>query len=243
MADLSVNKNETIKYNEGVGQNPVFNGTFESAPAFTAATTASARWIDGTAAGSTTLDTWGWEIQTATGTVSAQYDTTTANSGTNSLRFSTLAVASRIDTGIIINASTASNVFKYGLPVIASSTYKISYAMKTTLNSGASSSGAFLRVTEFNSAGTAGTTSNGTVLQATTSWTSYSFNVTVASTAAYISLSPIIIGNTGTATMIMDGWIDDIVVTQVSQLNGVDLPLGPIVTPGVQNISGPKIWS
>jgi hypothetical protein len=243
MADLLINKNETAKVNEEVGQNLLRFGTFESAPAFIAATTASSRWIDGSAAGSTTNDIYGWEIQTATGTVSAQFDNANAQSGTYSLKISTLATASRVDTGIIINASTVSNIYKYGIPVYPSTTYKISYYMKTQYNSGAGSSGATLRITEYSSAGATGASANGTVVATTTAFTLYTFNVTTASTANYINVIPLIIGNTGTATLIMDAWYDDIVITPISRIAGTDLQVTPLITPGIQDIRGPKIWS
>src|SRR5690606_25576719 len=49
-----------IKARQPVNRNLVYNGDFEYAPPFVAATTTSGRWIDGTAAGSTTNNLFGW---------------------------------------------------------------------------------------------------------------------------------------------------------------------------------------
>jgi hypothetical protein len=210
MADLNVNKSDNITIHEDAGQNPVPNNSFESAPTFTAATNVSSRWIDGTAAGSTTSDTFKWSTSTITGTCSAQFDSSQFNSGSQSLKISTLATASRIFC-IHTRVTSAPTLFQYAITVQPSQAYKLTYYMKTTANSG-SSSGARIQVVEYNSAGTAGTTTSGTSISTTTGWTQYTINFTTASTANYVLIEPIIIGDTGLATLIMDAWFDDIVL-------------------------------
>jgi hypothetical protein len=86
--------------------------------------------------------------------------------------------------------------------------------MKTTANSGSATSGAGLDAREWNGAGTVGATNViGTPVTTTTDWTKYSATFTTASTARFIQIRPQVIGNDGTATLIMDAWFDDIKLT------------------------------
>src|SRR5882672_4340678 len=149
MADLNVSATQNVTAHENAGQNLIFNGDFESAPSFTAATTTTARWIDGTAAGSTTADTWGWAMNNHTGTSQIQFDSSVSHAGANSLKLSTLATASRADAGIA-TAVNAANIAKYGIPALASTTYTVSFFQQTTVSSGSSTSGMFLRALEYN---------------------------------------------------------------------------------------------
>lgn len=243
MADLSINKSDNVKINEGAGQNMITNGDFESAPSFTAATTTTARFIDGTAGGSTTDDSHVWAIANIVGSGSAQFDNSTSNSGTYSLKVSTIATSSRIQIGDMTSFSGSANFFKYAYPVQPSTTYKLTYAMKTNYVSGDSSNGALVQLFDVDATGAVGSSTSSSAVKITTGWTNYTLSRTTASTAAYIFIELNIFGNTGTSTLIMDAWFDDLVLKPVARQNGVDLQVTPLVTAGIQDISGPKIWS
>src|SRR5258708_7447847 len=88
MADLSINKSDVAGSHEAVSQNQIINGNFETIPTFVAAQNAS-NWIDGTAAGSATNDVSFWAVVRNATTIAVQFDTTTFNSGTASLKIST----------------------------------------------------------------------------------------------------------------------------------------------------------
>jgi hypothetical protein len=246
MADLNINKSEGPRLWEDVSSNMIPNSGFESAPSFTAATNINQRWIDGTAAGSTTDDSHKWGIATLSGTASAQFDTSDFHSGAISMKLSTLAISSslavditrQLNTNIVPNAN---NVNGFGLPVNASTAYVVTYWMKINVNSG-SSRGAYVRVAEFSNIGGAGTTHDGTFVSATTGWTQYTVSFTTASTCAYLSFQLTLSGTVAPATLIADAWFDDIVLKTNPDHNNISLLLGPQVTPGIQDISGPKIW-
>jgi hypothetical protein len=243
MADLNINKSDNVKGNESLGNNPVQNSGFESAPTFVAATTAANKWIDGTALGSGTDDSHFWANIAIVGTASSQFDSSTSNSGSNSMKVSTSATGSRVLISHTPTASTAATNFKYCIPCAASTLYKVTYAQRTNYVSGDATSGAIVQLFDVDASGVQGAGTNSTAFKTTTAWTTYSFTRTTASTAAYLMLQIGIIGNNGVSTLIMDAWFDDISVYPITRINGVDVPIGPTITPGVQDISGPKIWS
>jgi hypothetical protein len=242
MADLSVNKNDTTYIRESAGFNPILNSDFESVPTFVAATTTGNRWIDGNAVGSSSDDSHVWAILSITGSGSAQFDNSTSHSGTYSLKISTTAITSRIQVSNLTALNPASNALKYCYPALPSTTYKLTYWMKTTVNSGTDTNGALVQLFDIDAAGAAGSSTTSTGVKTTTGWTQYSLSRTTGATAAFLLLELNIFGNQGTATLIMDAWFDDLSLYPVSRQNGVDAVIGPIVTPGIQDTSGPKIW-
>lgn len=194
--------------------NLLSNGNFEYAPPFTAAQTSSG-WIDGTAGGSlSTGYQYGWGLNRS-GTATAQYDSTEKKFGTNSLKLSTLAVASYAEVNKY--GSTSAPYYKASvIPALPNTTYTVTWWMKTNYVSGDSSQGATVGFIEWNGAFSATTFNSGpgATIKTTTDWTQYSFTVTTASTTRFVNVQPRIYGHTGTATLIMDAWFDDITLTK-----------------------------
>jgi hypothetical protein len=238
MADLSVNKTDTAHLWEDISQNMIPNNGFEFAPTFVAATNTNQRWIDGNAAGSTTDDSHFWAVSNLAGTATAQFDSSDFHGGASSLKMSLGATSSTLECDITRVSTT---ILRYGVPVQASTAYKITYWMKINVTSG-SSRGAYLRVKEYSSTGAAGTTHDGTFVGTTTGWTQYTISFTSAATCAFFTFACTLSGTVAPATLVADSWFDDIVLQQTTPYNNLDLTVGPQVTPGIQNISGPKIW-
>jgi len=189
------------------------NSDFEAAPSFVAATNTNQRWIDGTAAGSTTNDMYGWSTFVMAGSATARFDSSTSNSGVNSLKLSTLATGSQIQCGLLPLLS-ASKTPQYAVPIKPNTKYTVTCAVKTQLNSGSAFSGAAILFREVQADGvTLGSANAGSPILTTTGWTLYTRTFTTASTTAFIAVIPRVTGNDGSATLIMDAWFDDITIT------------------------------
>lgn len=198
-----------MKARKVVDGNLVKNAGFEYGPPFTAATTTANRWIDGTAAGSTTNDIFGW-FRTGAGSCDAQFDTSTKKGGLASLRISTLGVGAQL---VLQNHSNgvAAQV-KYGAPVLPSTTYKGTFFMKTNYVSGDSNDGAYMNFAECDGGGNGIINNLSTKVKTTTDWTSYSVTFTTNASTRYIIIDASVQGATGTGTLVMDAWFDDIVL-------------------------------
>ncbi|MCA1565824.1 MAG: hypothetical protein LC803_09340 [Acidobacteria bacterium] len=188
------------------------NADFEVSPPFTAATNVANVFIDGTAAGSTANESYGWTIYFKNSTVEASFDTTNAYAGSTSLEISTKATASQIVCSQW-KAATTANAGKCLIRVLPSTDYTVRYRMKTNYVSGDSTSGAHVRVRTWTAAAGLVATTSGTAVKTTVDWTEYSIAFTTGATAVWVSIEPIIIGDTGTATLIMDAWYDTISLT------------------------------
>jgi hypothetical protein len=237
---------DIIGVSEDVGNNLINNGNFESYPAFVAATTTLSRWIDGTAGGSqftAAATQYRWFLASVAGSASAQFDTTTFNSGTASMKVSTTATASTAVVSNTVSNTTlipgSKNAFS-AIPMQPSTKYTLTFWMKTTLNSGTTTNGAKIRLREYNNAGTALFNNDSTGITTTTNWTQYTINFTSNASTDSADIELTVASNTGTA--IMDVWFDDIVLTHTTNTNGPQVAVSPIVTPGNQDVSGPKIW-
>ena len=192
---------------------PIRNADFENAPPFTAATTTSNRWINGTAAGGTTPNDpqqYGWGM-TSSGTFSVQYDSTIYHNGNYSLKASTLAATSYVGLYPMAYGAILERMQRYCLLIKPLTTYKVTYWMKTNYVSGDSSFGATFNVTQYNYLSSSLVNSNGGYIKTTTDWTEYTFDFISSSSAYYLLLSPRVYGHSGsTANLIMDAWFDDI---------------------------------
>jgi hypothetical protein len=198
----------------------VRNGDFEDAPPFTAATTTTNRLIDGTVGGLTTSLTdprYGWWFQKS-GTDSAQFDNSTSHSGSYSLKLSTLAATSYCYAFQKSGASSYIPLFQKNLiKCKPSTTYRLTYWMKTNYVSGDSSHGATMNVWHYNLAGTNTFNSTGTYIKTTTDWTEYTITFTTGATVNYLMLDCRVYGHSGsTANLIMDAWYDDITFEELS---------------------------
>lgn len=191
--------------------NLVKNFDFEVVPTFVAATTGLGRWIDGSSAGSTTNATYKWGTNSAnsSGTIAAQFDSSTSNSGSGSMKVSTTATAS---TAVVSNALTntlaAVSAFSYRVNPGISYTYSV--WMRTNYVSGDSDDGAYVQFTERNAAAGSITSTTSTKVKTTTGWTNYTGTITTNAATVYLDILFFVRGTTGTGTLIMDAWFDDI---------------------------------
>ena len=194
-----------------VNANLVKNGDFEYAPPFTAATNTGSRWIDGTAAGSTTNDTYRWYFILGVGNVQASFDTTVNHSGNASLKIEATNTTGR---GRVLHSpfeatTTPQLIRQYGIPVLPNTTYTFSGWIKT-LN--VVSNSIRFQVLEYDSNGTSGASSNTSFAPAgTADWTQYTFTFTTASTAAYIHVKC----DMAAAGAAMTAWYDDVTILPV----------------------------
>jgi hypothetical protein len=196
----------------------LLNSTFESAPAFTAAQTADG-WIDGTATGSATTNTYGWWASPRATAIAVQFDNTTSHSGTNSLKLSTTNTTGRArvfnvpaSAGTVTAASSP-----YFIPVIGGQTYTLTGWCKTN---NVAAAGAFLEIVEVNSSFVVGTSTGSNSLTGTNAaWTQLTATVTVAAGTAFLAVDM----QNATAGNVSDAWFDDLVLTgpNLAQLKNI----------------------
>jgi len=200
--------------------NLVPNGNFENIPPFTAAKTGSGavKSIDGTINGGVLPNgiTYKW-VNGGSGGISVQYDQSIFNSGIASLKMSTTAISSYTETFLIGmgGAMQASNYYTNAIPIIPGKTYAWSFYMKTNFVSGDSSNGATCLFIRSDGANNFVALTVPSYVKTTTAWTKYSGTFTAGANEKFLQINPRVYGHTGTATLIMDAWFDDITVTAV----------------------------
>lgn len=123
----------------------------------------------------------------------------------DSLKISTLATAS------VTTIKGGKSVVNY-IPVAPSTSYTISFWMKTTANSGSANTGAYVNPAQYNGSGTNVANDIYGSITSTTGWTQYSAAFTTLSTTQFIAIVASVTGTDGTGTLIMDAWFDDIVL-------------------------------
>jgi hypothetical protein len=193
--------------------NLLSNGNFEYAPPFTAVTTTNARWIDGTSGGSSaTTGPYGWYIGARLGSAAASFDSTAPLSGTNSLKLSTTATASRIE--VYSFSSTAIGKKLTAIPALPNTTYTITFSMKTNVVSG-SATGISAGFYEYDGTGAVVTGNMTGSVNTTTDKKVYTVTKTTSSTTRFIGAVIVLLGENGAGTLIMDAWFDDITLTKV----------------------------
>lgn len=180
----------------------VKNSQASMTPPLTAATNTIDRWINGQAAGSTSISGYGWGIKSIVGTASAKID------GTLAL---TTAAGAEIDVANFVTGDLSR-----AIPVTGGITYKYSYKMKTVNNGGSATSGAYVQFKERDLTGTLLRTSLSTKVNVTSEWTTYTGFITTLSTAKYMTIHPTITGNDGAGTLAMDANFDDFIFEPVA---------------------------
>lgn len=181
-----------------VGGNLVYNGDFEYAPPFTAATTANSRFIDGTAGGNSSLDLhFKWRTNGASNNFTAQYDSVEKKSGSYSMKVSLTNAAgyAGITWG---NQNTTSTM----IPVLQNTSYTMSGWVKTT---GVSPGAARIDMIEYDGALGTPAVQSTTAVGGTTDWTFYTKTFTTGSTTRFIQ--PRAVLGTGAVS---SAWFDDI---------------------------------
>lgn len=187
----------------------LYNGNFEVKPGtITAQTNTAGRWIDGTAAGTTARNAYGWSTPSAGSGVGANgdmgFDTSIFRSGTASLRLSNLnssgAVTSSSAKTVTPTAATAFELF----PLLAGTSYTLTGYIRTN---NVATNAAFIDVREFNAAYTNLATNSSTKLSGTdTSFrqVTVTFTTNASTVFGLILLRNSVAGNTS------DAWFDDI---------------------------------
>lgn len=197
---------------QDVNPNLIQNGDFEYAPPFTAATTTDARFVDGTSGGSTTNSLFRWATNLGGSNRNVQFDTSISKFGGASIKCSTTGTASNAFASPVRAPGTASIVKQFAIPALPSTSYTLSFWMKTNYTSGDSNDGAHMRLEEFTGDGATITSTDSTKLKITSDWTQYTVVVTTSATTRFLVPIACVRGNTGTATLIMDAWFDDIIL-------------------------------
>lgn len=187
----------------------VFNGGFETVPPFTAATNTNARWIDGTAGGSTTNTEYGWGIVSLTASATAQFDTTVSRTGRASLRLDATDATGAIAVGNYANASTSIASERIYLKIKPSTTYRAYCYAKTST---AVTNSVYMDFRELN-ATTAATvaTNSSNKLSGTSDWTILTTTFTTNVNTGY----GVFILRLGTAGQTQTAWFDDITLEEV----------------------------
>jgi hypothetical protein len=202
--------------------NLLYNSSFNYAPPFVAAQTGTG-WINGTASGSGTNDIYGWGCLGQIGSIACQFDNSVFFGEASSLKLSTLSTNGEVECGLSNNGNGLS---PFLIPATPNTSYTVVFYMKTNLNSGAASSGAYLVVVARLASGAYnGSPATTQKVTTTTNWSQYTVTFTTSSTTAFLSLDPIIKGNDGAATLIMDAWYDDVSIFPTSGLSRVVAPM------------------
>ena len=194
-----------------VNDNLVYNGDFEYAPPTNVATTAGNSWIDGTTGASTTNPLFGWRAELSAGSMSSQFDNSTSHSGNWSLKCSTTAINSRAEIWSTYTSSVS--LLQYAIPLKSGTTYQLSGWLKTQINSGSATTGAYFFVNTYSGTGTyINTPTTTTHINTTTNWTYYQTSFTANANQNLAIVGMAINGTDGAGTLIMDAWFDDIVL-------------------------------
>ena len=199
------------KKRQAVGGNMIYNGDFEFAPPFVAATSTSDRIIDGTAAGSTTNTLFGsWIYTTYAGTGEAQFDSTVKYSGNNSIKLVSVNARNGIS---LVNPTTnpiPADLRPRLIRIEPSTSYTISLYIKTL---GVDGGNALVRVVEVNGSGVPGTATNVGFATGTTDWTLKTVTFTSTATARYLNIwvKSIDAGTTNGSI-----WVDNITLTKTT---------------------------
>jgi len=189
--------------------NLVTNGDFEYAPAFTAATNTTNRYINGTAAGLNTDDyPYKWFTPSSFANATAQYDTSVELNGNASMKLSTTTTAG-LASALYGNNTSAANIKLTMIPVLPSTSYTVSGFCKTN---NVATAAAHIDLYEYNGGGTIGATTTTNTLTGTNDWTKLTATFTTASTARFITLAL----RNHVAGNISDAWFDDIVLTKTT---------------------------
>lgn len=173
-----------------VGGNLVKNGDLSYVPVVNVASTASAKWYDGTLAGSATNDLFNWYCIIGVGITTFTVDTSTKSPlGNNSLKIDCDATGRGRFCNTPFEATTTKDlVNKYGIPVLPNTSYTFSYYMKT-LNSLGSRIDRFV----YDNDGVQITGTLPTAITGTTDWTLYTFTFTTGATTRFFGFRALIV--------------------------------------------------
>lgn len=185
------------------GGSLVKNSSFDYAPPFTAATTTTARWIDGTSGGSLTNNLFGWAASGLVASVAVSFDSTVSyNPGGKSIKISALDATGRgsVSTSLSTATPTDKNVL---IRVLPSTSYTYTVRCKTS-NVPTNCSYSFVR--EYDEALSLLATNNTNKLSGTNDWTLLTVTFTTSATTTYVAVACTcsVAGNT------YDAWFDEV---------------------------------
>ncbi len=192
--------------------NLVYNGDFEYAPQTSVLTTTPFRWIDGTSNGSNISDNvFGWGLTSASANSGAMFDNTEKYRGAYSMKLST-GVAGGVVS--VDNTPTSAAFFSNNIVVQPSTEYKISGYIKKVVASGSATTGANIRLDAYDSGGSIVQFAmlNSSLGATTADWTYFERTFTTNTRTRNLILRMQIIGNNGSADLIMDAWFDSLVL-------------------------------
>jgi len=194
--------------------NLVRNAEFERVPFFVAATTTQSRWVDGSAAGSTTNESFKWKQQSGANATAVSFDSTVSHGGSYSLKVSATDVtgSTYVDIGAgIASTQPVAQLQKFAIPISPGLTYVLTGWIKTN---NVPTNGAFLQLTTYDALGTRVDNVGSSVkLTGTQDWTQITITQTVGASAVWatVGLMKNVAGN------ISDAWFDDISLLPVYQ--------------------------
>lgn len=208
---------------KAVAGNIVYNGDFEVLPSTnTAITSGGDKFLDGTASGSTTDNTYGWYIYNYVGTRSAIFDTVTKYAGNGSLKLTTNAgsIGVSLHAFVTNDASWSRN----NLPCEPNTNYYISVWVKTNVISGSATTGAAVSIAERDktNASVAGGRTVVTGIVTTTDWTQYTATLTTSATTRFLQPQFTLVGNNGAATLNAEAWFDNLSIVQTCPRKDID---------------------
>lgn len=176
------------------------NPDFADQPVFVAATSTNGRFIDGTAAGSATDDTYGWGYGTSgTSTSSANFDTVATRTAIKITATALDKAGASVDLVMVANVPAYSgptlplSTLAYAMPVTAGYVYTFSMDYYLESLSNPAEVNAQIRITWYNAAGTRVSQTGTAIINNAifTTWTSLSpQNFTAPATAVYATFGP-----------------------------------------------------
>jgi len=193
--------------------NLVLNGDFLNTPPFTAATTSSGRWIDGTAAGSTSNETWHWYIGKG-GTTAAQFDPSQGTGSSQAMKVRLLSNSSYAE----IRGDANGYYQTRGISLQPNTRYRMSGYMKSENVTGDSNDGQYMSFLISTAGGTSSSPSAASTSKVKTNkgWTYYEVVFTTGATAAWGHVEIRVYGHTGAATLQGDFYWSQVMVEQLT---------------------------
>lgn len=216
----------------GYNSNLNTNGDMETAPTFVAAQTATARWVDGSAAGAAAIQPCN-VYGVLSGSATCRFDSGNAQAGSQGFKIALVGGGYAECTFGGTGLHTAS-----GTPVSANTTYQYSYYMKSESVTGASGSGQHLQLsfsdisgvltsdnfgfaddsqTEYNNVSEF---SGNTVVAINKVWTRYTGTFTTGATTRFVHPIMRAYGHTGAATLAGNFFFDNVYIVTNAQAAG-----------------------
>lgn len=204
--DSFIGLNPTLYSSYIESKGGVYNGDFSIVPTFVAEQTQT-NWIDGSATGSATDNTYGWRITRSATAVSARFDQTVSHSGGTSLKLSTTDA-----TGRLYASTYGGGVVPGVIKIKPSTIYKLTGWVKTN---NVVASGVKIAAVVYDSAFSALSFPVTSYMPAGSSdWTQLSIVFTTGATADNIRINL----ENNAAGNVSDAWFDDIKLQEVSSL-------------------------